>query len=155
MLSPKNKKVRTREIPATLISGGSVHGNQFLCPCKPLRGQAKRMRSAQLERLDPKQSRAKNRPQEVWVSSSRISCPKSRPCLIRPPSSNIGVLGDCVVLALPEQPHKASGFGGSSLWPLNLPSLPTAVPVTWKKAASSLAIFDAETACIAHSFLRL
>lgn len=52
------------------------------------------------------------------------------------------------------QSEDASGFE-VRLMLLSLPSLPTAVPVIWKKVSSFLATFDAETACIAHSFLHL
>lgn len=97
------------------------------CPSEPPRGLAEipdvRMFSEQLVKFDPKQSRAKKKkgPREVWAQSSRISCPKRAgpaPCQ----ASQFQHWESC------GQPHKASGFGGSSLWPLNLPSLPKAVP---------------------------
>lgn len=113
-----------------------------------------RMFSEQLVKFDPKQSKAKKMgpgksgrsPQGFHVPTEQALPP------VRPPSSSTG---NHVFFEWPGQPHKASGFGGSSLWPLNLPSLPKAVPVIWKKVSSFLAIFDAETACIAHSFLHL
>ncbi|OBS60470.1 hypothetical protein A6R68_08400 [Neotoma lepida] len=52
---------------------------------------------------------------------------------VRPPSSSTW---NHVVFAWPGQPHKASGFGGSSLGLLNLPSLPKAVPCRTKQCYS-------------------
>lgn len=112
-----------------------------------------RSRSVQLVRFRSKAKRGKK-----WARGSLgavlkdfVSQEQALPP-VRPPSSSTG---NHVVFAWPGQPHKASGFGGFSLGPLNLPSLPKAVPVIWKKVSSFLAIFDAETACIAHSFLHL
>lgn len=96
-----------------------------------------RMFSEQLVKFDPKQSKAKKMgpgksgrsPQGFHVPTEQALPP------VRPPSSSTG---NHVFFEWPGQPHKASGFGGSSLWPLNLPSLPKAVPCGTKHTSQPL-----------------
>lgn len=75
-------------------------------------------------------------------------------CLAGLVANSMGLLEIIRGFPLSVQSEGTSGFE-VRLTLLNLPSLPTAVPVIWKKVSSFLATFDAETACIAHSFLHL
>lgn len=118
------------KIPAIFIPGGNVRGNQFLCPCEPLRGRAEaphgRMRSVQLVRFDPKQSRA----EKMGLGKSACCPPGSPVPRAGPASCQASQLEhwSAVVLAWPGQPRMASGLGGPPQGQLAFPAFPQLSP---------------------------